>query len=49
MGCDDQDVVFVSNATAGVNSVLASLELGLGDAVMVTSHTYPACRYFTVT
>jgi isopenicillin-N epimerase len=39
-----EDFVFVSNATTGVNSVLASFPLRASDEVLVTSHGYPACR-----
>jgi len=36
------DYVFVENATAGCNSVLASIRLGPGDEILVTNHCYPA-------
>lgn len=39
-----EDLVFVENATAGVNAVLRSLALGPGDEVLTTSHVYPAVR-----
>jgi isopenicillin-N epimerase len=38
-----QDVVFVKNATAGVNAVVNTLQLGAGDACLVTTQTYGAC------
>jgi isopenicillin-N epimerase len=41
-GCDGDDLVFVDNATAGVNAVLQSLELREGDEILVTDHTYGA-------
>jgi isopenicillin-N epimerase len=41
-GCDGDDLVFVDNATAGVNAVLQSLELRSGDEILVTDHTYGA-------
>jgi isopenicillin-N epimerase len=44
LGADEQDLVFVPNATAGVNAVLHSLEIEPGDELLLTSHTYAACR-----
>ena len=36
--------MFVANATAGVNAVLRSLTFVPGDELLVTTHTYAACR-----
>ncbi|MET0592674.1 MAG: aminotransferase class V-fold PLP-dependent enzyme [Polyangiaceae bacterium] len=44
MGADPQDLVFVANATTGVNTVLQSLPLGKADELIVTDHAYNACR-----
>jgi isopenicillin-N epimerase len=44
LGADASDVVFVSNVTEGVNSVMRSLRLEPGDEVLVTDHAYNACR-----
>ena len=44
IGADPADVVFVHNATAGVNSVLRSLSFRPGDEILVTAHDYNACR-----
>jgi isopenicillin-N epimerase len=44
VGADPADLVFVPNATAGVNAVLRSLDLDKHDELLVTSHEYPASR-----
>jgi isopenicillin-N epimerase len=44
LGADPADLVFLTNATAGVNAVLRSLEFEPGDELLVTNHTYAACR-----
>jgi len=44
LGANASDVVFVSNVTEGVNSVMRSLRLEPGDEVLVTDHAYNACR-----
>lgn len=44
VGADSHDVVFVQNATTGVNAVLRSLELHAGDELITTTHEYNACR-----
>ncbi len=44
VGADPADLVFVTNATMGVNAVLRSLPFGPDDELLVTSHTYNACR-----
>jgi isopenicillin-N epimerase len=44
LGAEPQDVVFVPNATAGVNAVLRSLSFGSEDELLLTNHTYAACR-----
>jgi isopenicillin-N epimerase len=44
LGADTADLVFVANATAGINAVLRSLRFVAGDELLVTTHTYAACR-----
>lgn len=40
---DESGLVFVRNATEGVNAVLASYPFAEGDEILVTSHGYNAC------
>jgi isopenicillin-N epimerase len=44
LGVSGDDLVFVENATAGVNAVLRGAKLGPGDEVLTTDHAYPAIR-----
>ena len=44
IGAEADDVVFVPNATAGVNTVLRSLTFQPGDELLVTDYAYNACR-----
>ncbi len=43
VGARPRDLVFVSNATTGVNAVLRSLRFRPGDELLCTSHGYGAC------
>jgi isopenicillin-N epimerase len=44
VGAETEGLVFVPNATTGVNSVLRSLRFSPGDELLTTNHEYNACR-----
>lgn len=44
IGAKSKDLVFITNATAGVNAVLRSLKLRRGDEVLTTNLDYNACH-----
>jgi isopenicillin-N epimerase len=44
VGAERENLVFVANATSGVNTVLRSLSFEPGDELLVTDHEYNACR-----
>ena len=44
MNARPEDVVFVQNATAGVNTVFRSLRFAPDDEILFTNHIYGACR-----
>lgn len=44
VGARPDDLVFVRNASAGVNAVLGSLRFEPGDELLTTDHVYGACR-----
>lgn len=44
IGADPADVVFLRNATAGVNVVMRSLRFEPGDELLILDHGYNACQ-----
>lgn len=44
VGADPADLVFVPNATTGVNVALGALRLQAGDQILITSQGYNACN-----
>lgn len=44
VGAKGEDIVFVENATAGINAVVRSLSFSPGDQIVTTNHVYGAVR-----
>ncbi|MCX7833259.1 MAG: aminotransferase class V-fold PLP-dependent enzyme [Ignavibacteria bacterium] len=44
VNCDYDDIVFVNNATTGVNTILKSYDFEPGDEILITNQIYPACK-----
>jgi isopenicillin-N epimerase len=45
LNADADDLVYVPNATHGVNVIARALNLGDGDEILTTNHEYGACDY----
>src|SRR5207249_2190522 len=43
IGAEPRDLVFVTNATTGINAVTRSLKLRPSDELLTTNHDYNAC------
>lgn len=44
VNANNEDLVFVQNATAGVNTIFRSLKFKPGDEIIFTNHIYGACK-----
>jgi isopenicillin-N epimerase len=44
VGAENNNIVFVQNATSGVNTVLKSLKFNRNSHILITNHIYIACK-----